>query len=184
MSGGLILLGIIGVVGFWLVLSYNGLVRMRQRVQNAWSQIDVQLKRRYDLIPNLVNTAKGYLKHEREVLENVTRARQVAIDARGVSQQAQADNQLTQALRSLFAVAEAYPDLKANQTMHSLMEELTSTENKVGFSRQHYNDSVMAYNTAIESFPTNVVAGAFKFQRSEFFQVEEAAERKPVKVEF
>jgi LemA protein len=184
MSGGVILLLILGVILLWLVVSYNGLVRMRLRVREAWAAIDVQLKRRYDLIPNLVNTAKGYLKHEREVLENVTRARQLAMAASGPREQAQADNQLTQTLRSLFAVVEAYPDLKANQTMASLMEELTSTENRVGFSRQHYNDSVLAYNTALQSLPTNIVGSVFSFQPSEFFQVEEAAERRAVKVEF
>ncbi len=184
MSGGLIFILLLAAIGLWAVVAYNGLVRRRMQVRNAWSQIDVQLKRRYDLIPNLVNTAKGYLKHEREVLENVIRARQVAIDASGPRRQAQAENQLTQALRSLFAVAEAYPDLKANQTMASLMEELTSTENKVGFARQHYNDSVTGYNTALETFPTNLVAGMFRFQPSEFFAVDEAAERRPVKVEF
>jgi LemA protein len=184
MSGGLVLIAIVAAVGLWLVLAYNGLVRLRIRVRNAWSQIEVQLKRRYDLIPNLVNTAKGYLKHEREVLENVIRARQVAIDAKGLRQQAQAENQLTQTLRSLFAVAEAYPDLKADRTMASLMEELTSTENRIGFSRQHYNDSVSAYNTATESFPSTFVARLFRFEPSEFFEVEEPAERRPVKVEF
>jgi len=184
MTGGVVLIAILGAIGLWLILAYNGLVRLRIRVRNAWSQIDVQLKRRYDLIPNLVNTAKGYLKHEREVLENVIRARQVAIDAKGLRQQAQAENQLTQTLRSLFAVAEAYPDLKADRTMASLMEELTSTENRIGFARQHYNDSVSGYNTATEAFPSNIVARLFRFEPSEFFEVEEAAERRPVKVEF
>jgi len=184
MFAGFIALGVLAVVLVWLAAMYNGLVRRRMRVRNAWSQIDVQLKRRYDLIPNLVNTAKGYLKHEREVLENVTRARQMAISASGPRAQAQAENMLTGALRSLFAVSESYPELKADKTMASLMEELTSTENKIGFSRQHYNDSTMLYNTALETFPTNLVAGMFRFEPSEFFEIEEAGERRPVKVEF
>ncbi len=164
---------------------YNSLVKLRNRVKNAWSQIDVQLKRRYDLIPNLVETAKGYLKHEREVLENVTKARTQAIQAdKGVADQAKAENFLTQTLRSLFAVVENYPDLKANQNMLALQEELTSTENKISFARQHYNDSVMVFNTKIEMFPSNVVASMLSFKQQEFFEVESEEEKKPVNVKF
>jgi LemA protein len=159
------------------------MVAMRQSVKNAWSQIDVQLKRRYDLIPNLVETAKGYLKHERETLEAVIKARQMAIDAEGVAEQAKAENMLTQTLRSLFAVSENYPDLKANQNMMALQEELTSTENKISFARQFYNDQVMRFNTYLQKFPNNVIAGMFNFQQEEFFEIE-GAEREVVKVKF
>jgi len=168
-----------------LVGMYNALVQLRNRVRNAWSQIDVQLKRRYDLIPNLVETVKGYKIHERETLEAVTKARQVAIAASGgAADQARAENMLTQTLRSLFAVVENYPDLKANQNFLALQEELTSTENKIGFARQYYNDEVLRLNNKIEMFPSNMVAGMFNFRRSEFFEVEEAAERQAPKVEF
>ncbi|RKY15736.1 MAG: LemA family protein [Planctomycetota bacterium] len=165
---------------------YNGLVRLRNRVKNAWSQIDVQLKRRHDLIPNLVETVKGYMKHERETLEAVTRARQVAIDASkagDIAAQIRAENMLSQTLRSLFAVAENYPDLKANQNFLKLQEELTSTENRIAYARQHYNDSVMNYNNKCEMFPSNIVASMFGFKKAEFFEVEEA-ERQPPKVSF
>jgi len=168
-----------------LVGMYNALVHLRNRVRNAWSQIDVQLKRRYDLIPNLVETVKGYKIHERETLEAVTKARQVAIAASGgAADQARAENMLTQTLRSLFAVVENYPDLKANQNFLALQEELTSTENKIGFARQYYNDEVLRLNNKIEMFPSNMVAGMFNFKRWEFFEVEEAAERQAPKVEF
>ncbi len=182
---------VVGAVLFLIVVVligiYNGLVRSRNRVKNAWSQIDVQLKRRHDLIPNIVETVKGYAKHERETLENVTKARQMAVDASKVDDVAariRAENMLSQTLRSLFAVAENYPDLKANQNFMQLQEELTSTENKVAFARQHYNDSVMHYNNRIEMFPSNVVAGMFGFKRAEFFEVEEEAQREPPKVSF
>jgi LemA protein len=180
----LIGLAVIVAVVLFIVGLYNGLVRLRQQVKNAWAQVDVQLKRRYDLIPNLVNTCKGYIKHERETLEAVTKARQQAIDASGVGEQAKAENFLTQTLRSLFAVVEAYPDLKANQNMLALQEELTSTENKISFARQFYNDSVMKYNTRIQTVPANMVAGMFGFQDEEFFEIEDAAEREAPKVEF
>jgi LemA protein len=176
---------IVIVIVFLIVIGiYNALVRLRKRCDNAWAQIDVQLKRRYDLIPNLVETAKGYLKHEREVLENVTKARQQAIDASGIRNQAQAENMLTSTLRSLFAVAESYPDLKANQNMLALQEELASTENKISFARQHYNDNVMLYNTRIETVPSNILAGMFGFKPREFFEVEEAEQREAPKVSF
>jgi LemA protein len=171
----------------FLIAIYNALVRSRNAVKNSWSQIDVQLKRRHDLIPNLVETVKGYAKHEREVFENVTKARQVAIDmskAGDIAKQIQAENALSQTLRSLFAVAEAYPDLKANQNFLALQEELTSTENKISFARQHYNDTVMLYNNKIEMFPSNIVAGMFGFKKGDFFEVADEVQRTPPKVSF
>jgi len=179
-----ILLAVLVILALWSVGIYNSLVRLRKRCDNAWAQIDVQLKRRYDLIPNLVETAKGYLKHEREVLENVTKARQQAIDASGVADQAQAENFLSQTLRSLFAVAESYPDLKANTNMLALQEELVSTENRISFARQHYNDMVMTFNMKTEMFPSNVVAGMFGFAPREFFELEDEGEREAPRVDF
>ncbi|MEM7199887.1 MAG: LemA family protein [Planctomycetota bacterium] len=178
-AGGVLLLLI-----FFGIASYNSLVKQRQLTQNSWSQIDVQLKRRHDLIPNLVETAKGYLKHERETLEAVVKARQMAIDAKSVGDHAKAENMLSSTLRSLFAVSEAYPDLKANENMINLQEELSSTENRIGFARQHYNDSVSTYNTKVESFPSNIFAGMFNFRMAEYFEIEDPAERAPVKVQF
>jgi len=175
----LIVAGVLFVAGL-----YNGLVQARNQVGNAWSQIDVQLKRRYDLIPNLVETVKGYVQHERGTLEAVTKARQQAIDASGVADQARAENMLSQTLRSLFAVAEAYPDLKANQNFLGLQEELSSTENKIGFARQFYNDQVLKLNNKVEMFPSNIVAGMFTFTKAEFFELEAAAEREAPKVSF
>ena len=169
----------------WVVGAYNGLVRLRQRVKNAWSQIDVQLKRRYDLIPNLVETCKGYMAHERETLENVTKARAQAIEVKGgAAAQAKAENFLSQTLRSLFAVSENYPQLKANENMLKLQEELTTTENRISFARQHYNDEAMKLNTRIEIFPQSVIARNFGFKKEEFFETETPAEREPVKVKF
>jgi LemA protein len=180
-----ILVVIIAVGLIWLISAYNGLIRLRQRVKNGWSQIDVQLKRRYDLIPNLVETCKGYMQHEREVLENVTKARTQAIDVSGgAAEQAKAENFLSQTLRSLFAVAENYPELKANENMLKLQEELTTTENRVSFARQHYNDQVMKFNTKTAIFPTNLIAGAFGFTKKDFFQTETPEEREPVRVSF
>jgi LemA protein len=199
MGTGLILIGVIAVVGFFLVLSvigiYNALVTLRNRYKNAYAQIDVQLKRRYDLIPNLVETAKGYLSHERATLEAVIAARNVAAsantraalnpgDASAMKELSGAENALTGTLGRLFAVAEAYPDLKANTTMMTLMEELTSTENKVSFARQAYNDSVMAYNTRREVFPSNILAGMFNFAPAELFVIEAAEQREAPKVKF
>jgi LemA protein len=166
---------------------YNGLVNRKVETENAWSQIDVQLKRRHDLIPNLVETVKGYATHEKETLERVIAARNLAVSARGVAEHAQAENQLTGALKSLFAVAEAYPDLKANQSFLGLQEELTATENRIGFARQHYNDVVGQYNAALQRFPTNVLAGMFGFRQVEFFQLdpaEMAAVRQAPQVKF
>ena len=179
----------------WLVGAYNRLVALRNRFKNAYAQIDVQLKRRYDLIPNLVETAKGYIKHERGTLEAVVAARNAASaanvraaqhpgDAAAMKDLSGAETALTSTLGRLFAVAEAYPDLKANTTMMTLMEELTSTENKVAFARQAYNDSVMAYNTQRETFPTNMVAGPFNFGPAELFVIEKPEEKEAPKVTF
>jgi LemA protein len=179
-----VVIGIVAVAILVFIGIYNGLVRRRNQVKNAWGQIDVQLKRRHDLIPNLVETAKGYMKHERETLESVTRARAMAVEARGVGAQIAAEHELSSALGRLMVVSEQYPDLKANQNFLSLQEELTSTENRIGFSRQHYNDSVMHYNNAIESFPNNVIAGMFSFKQEAFFEVEEKAVREVPKVQF
>ncbi len=174
---GLILLAMGLLVVLWFFGGYNSLVRLRQEVKNAWSQIDVQLKRRHDLIPNLVETVKGYIAHERQTLENVTKARNQAVSATGLKDKAEAENFLTQTLRSLFAVVERYPDLKANQNVLALQEELTSTENRISFARQFYNDQAMRLNTAIESVPTNVVAGMTGFSKQEFFEIEDTAHR-------
>ncbi|GAB4160720.1 MAG: LemA family protein [Planctomycetota bacterium] len=171
----------------FVITVYNGLVRGRNETKNSWSQIDVQLKRRYDLIPNLVETAKGYMKHERETLEAVIQARQTCVDlknAGNIGELMKAEGALTRSLRGLFAVAENYPDLKANQNMMKLQEELTSTENRIGFARQAYNDAVMRYNNSCEQFPGSMVAGMFGFKLAEFFEVEDAEERKNVKVSF
>ncbi|MDX9971488.1 MAG: LemA family protein [FCB group bacterium] len=177
-------LGIIALLAFFVIGVYNGLVRLRNQVRNAWSQIDVQLKRRHDLIPNLLETVKGYAAHERQTLENVTNARAQALSARGVAETAQAETALTRALGQFNLVMENYPDLKASQNFMALQEELASTENKIGFARQFYNDQTMQYNTKLETFPNNIVAGIFRFQPAEFFEVEDAAERAVPKVSF
>ena len=179
-----IVVGVVVVVILFLIAIYNGLVSARNRVRNAFSQIDVQLKRRYDLIPNLVETVKGYAAHEKQTLENVIKARQQCIDTSGVAKQAAAENMLTGALRQLFALSESYPDLKANQNFSQLQEELTSTENKIGFARQHYNNTVENYNTRLQKFPTVLVANMFGFQAEEFFELADEAAREPVKVSF
>jgi len=166
-----------------VIVMYNGLVRARNRIDNAWSQIDVQLKRRYDLIPNLVETVKGYADHERSTFEMVTQARANAINAQGPEQQAQAENVLSGALKSLFAVAEAYPDLKANQNFLNLQEELTSTEDRIAYARQFYNDSVLSFNNRIQTFPRSMIAGTFNFEKREYFEGDPEATG-PVKVEF
>jgi LemA protein len=183
--GGCCVLGVpLLIIVIWAVAIYNSLVRKRVQCQNGWSQIDVQLKRRYDLIPNLVETVKGYASHERQTLEAVTKARQQAIDASSIQDQGIAENMLTGALRQLFALSENYPDLKANQNFIQLQEELVSTENKIGFARQHYNDTVSRYNSAIEMFPSNIIAGMFNFQKREFFEVEDQSVREAPQVEF
>jgi LemA protein len=199
MDMGLIILvvfvGFIGLIGIFAMGVYNGLVKLRNMYKNAFSQIDVQLKRRYDLIPNLVETAKAYMGHERETLEAVIAARNIASDARvgaaanpgdpvALSKLGQAESGLGGMLGRLFAVSEAYPDLKANQNMMQLSEELTTTENKVAFSRQAYNDSVLAFNNKREVFPNNIIAGMFSFQEAALFEIEEASERVAPKVQF
>ncbi|TMK86574.1 MAG: LemA family protein [Actinobacteria bacterium] len=178
-----IVLGLIGLVLLYGVLTYNRLVRLRVRTENAWSQIDVQLRRRYDLIPNLVETVKGYAAHEREVFEEVAQARANAEAASGVRDQAQAENQLTAGIRRLIAVAENYPQLKANENFLALQEELTGTESRIAFARQFYNDQVQSLNTLIQSFPSRIVASTGGFQTREFFEIEEPA-RGPVSVRF
>ena len=179
----IIILIIVVLLLLTLWLQYNGLVRLRNGTKNAWSQIDVQLRRRYDLIPNLVETVKGYAEHEKETCEAVVQARSAAMAGRTVGEHAQHENVLTGALKSLFAVAEAYPDLKANENFLQLQEELVSTESRIAFARQHYNDSVLGYNNKIETFPSNIVAGSFKFEQAEFFEAEDEATG-PVEVNF
>lgn len=181
----LIVLVVLAAIGMYAVSVYNGLVARRARVRNAWAQIDVQLKRRHDLVPNLVESVKGYLAHERSVMEQVTEARSRAIGAgANVAERAEAESMLTGALRSLFAVAEAYPDLKGNQNMLALQEELASTENRVGFSRQAYNDAVMEYNTARETFPSSVFANTFNFGPETLFTITDDSERAVPTVQF
>ncbi len=180
----IVVLALIGVLFLWAIGIYNKLTRKRITANGAWSDIDVQLKRRYNLIPNLVETVKGYAKHESETLENVIKARQTAIDASGVQGQAMAENMLTGTLRQLFALSESYPDLKANQNFMQLQEELTSTENRIAFARQHYNDSSAVYNVARERFPNSIVAGMFGFKEQDYFEIEEPAQRETPKVEF
>jgi len=179
-----VLLAVVVLLVVWAVAMYNNLVQLRQNVKNGWSQIDVQLKRRHDLIPNLVETAKGYMAHERQTLENVIKARQQAVDASGIKGKQEAENILTGTLRSLFAVSENYPNLKADQNMRQLQEELTSTENKIGFARQYYNDEVNRLNATVESFPVNVIAGTFNFKKEDYFQIEDAAQRQTPQVKF
>jgi LemA protein len=181
-----VVIAIVVILILILAGTYNSLVRLRNRVKNAWAQIDVQLKRRHDLIPNLVETAKGYMKHERETLEAVTNARNLAQKAigTGVGAQSKAEGELSSALSRLLAVVENYPDLKANQNFLALQEELTSTENKISFSRQFYNDSVLNYNNKTQMFPSNIIASMTGFKAGEFFEVEAAAEREAPKVSF
>jgi LemA protein len=188
--GLLVALGIVLVIVLWLVATYNGLVTFRNEVKNAWAQIDVQLKRRHDLIPNLVETARGYMQHERGTLEAVTQARNVAQAARSSAggaaspEAAKAEQALSSALGQFLVVVERYPDLKANQNFLALQEELSSTENKIGFARQFYNDQVMQYNTRIQSVPANVVAGMFHFAPMDLFELKAEAEREAPQVKF
>ncbi len=186
MIPGIVVGVIIVILAIVLWVLYNGLVRLRNQVKNAWAQIDVQLKRRYDLVPNLVETVKGYMKHERETLEAVTKARNLAqqVSSAGAGERAKAEGELSSALSRLLAVVERYPDLKANQNFLALQEELTSTENKISFSRQYYNDSVLRYNNQTQMVPSNIVAGMFGFKAGEFFEVTLAAERETPKVSF
>lgn len=179
-----IVLGVLAFLALALVFIYNSLVRKRNHTEEAWSDIEVQLKRRYDLIPNVVETVKGYATHERGVLENVTRARTDAMGAKTAQEHAEAENILTSTLKTLFAVAENYPDLKANANFLDLQRELADTENKIQAARRFYNSTIMSFNVTIESFPSNFVAGLFKFSKKEFFDLEEEAAREPVKVKF
>ena len=184
MSTTTIILIAVAVVALWLVFTFNGLVRRRFRVREAWSDIDVQLKRRYDLIPNLVETVKGYMAHERGVFEKVTEARTRAMGANTKEEKLGAENVLSNTLKTLFAVSENYPDLKANANFLDLQRELADTENKIQAARRFYNGNVMDYNTKIDTVPTNLVAGAFGFKKEEFFGLESESAREPVKVKF
>jgi LemA protein len=179
-----LLLIIIAAIAIMAIGMYNSLITLRNRCDNAWSQVDVQLRRRYDLIPNLVETVKGYAKHESGVFERVTQARAAAVNAQTVKAQGEADNMLTGALKSLFAVVEAYPDLKANQNFLMLQEELAGTESKVAYARQFYNDVVMKFNMKQQVFPSNILANMFGFKTKEYFQIEEEVAKGPVKVQF
>jgi len=176
--------GLLFILILWFVLAYNGLVSARNQTKNAWSQIDVQLKRRHDLIPNLVETAKGYVAHERGTLENVIKARNMAMQAHGAAEAGKAEQSLTNALGQFFVVVEQYPNLKANENFLKLQEELASTENRIGFARQYYNDQATAYKTSLQSVPTNIVAGMFGFAPLELFELTVAGEREVPKVQF
>jgi len=178
------LLIVVVAVGVWLVAVYNGLIRSRNRVKESWSDIDVQLKRRYDLIPNLVETVKGYAAHEKGALEAVITARAKAMGAQSVAEHAQAENMLSGALKSLFALSEAYPDLKAVSSFNQLQTELSDTENKIQAARRFYNSNVMTFNNKIEVFPNNLLVGIFGFTKSDFFELSDVAQREPVAVKF
>ena len=179
-----IILIIVAVLIIWLISTFNVLVVRRNRVKESWSDIEVQLKRRYDLIPNLVNTVKGYAAHEKDVFEEVTKARAMAIGAKTPEEHGKAENMLTGALRHLFAVAEAYPQLRASENFRELQMELSDTENKIQAARRFYNSTVMDLNTSIEQFPTNLIAGMFGFKKEEFFDLEEGAAKEPVQIKF
>lgn len=178
-----LILGIILVIVAWFILTYNNFVNLRNRVKNAWAQIDVQLKRRYDLIPNLVETVKGYAKHEKEIFENIAELRAKAMGATSIKDIGESNNQITGTLKTLFAVAENYPELKANEEFLKLQEELTNTENKIAFSRQFFNDIVMNYNATQQKIPANLIAGMMNLKPEEYYPVDEA-EKGPVKVQF
>ncbi len=177
-------IGLLVAIGLWVVSIYNGLIKLKNRTNEAWSDIDVQLKRRYNLIPNLVETVKGYAKHERELFEKVTEARTRAMSAKTVKEQGESENMLAGTLKSLFAVAENYPELKANENFLELQRELSDTENKIQASRRFYNGNVRDFNIKIQVFPNNLIAGMLKFSKRDFFEIEEEAAREPVKVEF
>lgn len=179
----IVLLAVV-VIFLWFILAYNSFVRLINRAKEAWADIDVQLKRRYDLIPNLVNSVKGYTKHESSAFENVTKARSLAMGASNLAEKSQAETQLGVALKSIFAIAEAYPELKANQNFLELQKELSDTENKIQAARRFYNTNVRDLNIRIESFPNNIVAGIFNFLKMEFFELEEADAKNPVSVNF
>lgn len=179
-----ILLGLVVVIGLWVMGAYNGLIRLRNQVDEGWSDIDVQLKRRYDLIPNLVNTVKGYATHESKVFENVSAARSAAMGAKSPAEREQAENMLTGTLKTLFAVSEAYPELKANENFLKLQDELSDTENKIQAARRFYNGMVRDFNTKLQVFPTNMIATRLGFQARSFFELDNAAERETPKVQF
>ena len=178
-----VIIGLIALIVIWLIVTYNGLVVMKNRIENAWAQIDVQTKKRYDLVPNLVETVKGYAKHERTVFTEITKARSAITKAGSVEEKAKAENMLTGALKSLFAVAENYPTLRASENFMQLQEELSGIESKIAYSRQFYNDSVLNFNAKIQTFPTKLIASMFGFLQKPYFEIEEAA-RKVVKVNF
>ncbi len=179
-----IILGIIGVLAFMVIGMYNSLIRLRNTVKNAWAQIDVQLKRRHDLIPNLIETVKGYMVHERGTLESITKMRSQAMNATNIEDRVKAEGELSNMLGRLQIAVEAYPDLKANQNFLALQEELTSTENKISFARQSYNDQVLFYNNKKQTFPTNIIAGMFNFKDEVFFEIQDQAEKEVPKVSF
>jgi LemA protein len=179
-----VLIGLVAIIILWALATYNSLISLKVRVDNAWSQIDVQLKRRHDLIPNLVEAVKGYMSYEKDTLERVIKARNQAIDASNIKDKSQAENFLSQTLKSLFAVVERYPDLKANQNVMSLQEELTSTENKISFARQYYNDETARYNTQIQTVPANFIAQTAGFAKREFFEIQDVSEKAVPQVKF
>mgnify|MGYP004005817807 FL=1 len=181
---GIILLVILVIVVFYVIGLYNSLIRLKNQVGSGWSQIDVQLKRRQDLIPNLIETCKGYMKHEKETLENITNARSNAMGADSISDKSSAEGALSGSISKFMLVVENYPDLKANANFISLQEELSSTENKIAFSRQNYNDQVLFFNNKIEMFPSNIIAGSFNFKQADFFEIEDKTERDVPKVKF
>lgn len=180
----LIFIGLLVALIIWFISGYNRLVQLNQRIKNAWTQIDIQLKRRHDLIPNLVEIVKGYMSHEKQTLENVIKARSQATEAKTLGDKIGAENFLTSTLRSLFALVESYPDLKANQNVLKLQEELTTTENRISFSRQFYNDEVMSYNTVIKSIPTNIIAGIANFKPEPLFELKDSPDREEPKIKF
>lgn len=179
-----IIIGIIAAVIFWLIYAYNRFIILRVRIEEAWADIDVQLKRRYDLIPNLIETVKGYAGYEKEAFENVTKARSQALSAQSIHDKETADNMVTSALKSIFAIAEAYPQLRAVESFTKLQEELSDTENKIQAARRFYNGNVMDLNAKIDTFPSNLVARFFNFQKKEFFELEQEEAKEPVKVKF
>lgn len=181
---GIVVLIICIVLVLWVIFMYNGLVRLKNMIENGWSQIDVQLQRRFDLIPNLIETVKGYAAHEKEVFEKVAIARQGMVNAQGIAEKGAASGELTNALKSLFAVSEAYPELKANENFLQLQQELKGTEDKISFARQFYNDSVVRLNQKIEMFPTNIIASMFNFTKREYFAIDNPEAKGPVKVQF
>ena len=178
-----VVIAVVAILVIWFIATYNRLISLRNRIDNAWSQIDVQLKRRFDLIPNLVETVKGYAKHEKETFKMVTEARTLMMKATSVKDKAKADNMLTEGLKSIFAVAEAYPKLEASENFKMLQEELAGTESKIAYSRQFYNDNVLSLNESIQKFPTNIIAGMFAFKEKEYFEVTKE-EKKAIKVQF